>query len=155
MTVADEMRCFDRPTLEQIAEDYDRSLAYRIAAADELACRRVRSNKIEQPDLFPAADRMTTPDRVRVLQDAAALTNGDRDTTYGPPSVNQNAAGRLKALMRELTTRDVSPAELEALDMVMTKLSRIMTGPVVHRDNYVDGSAYFAIAYENAMNADK
>lgn len=97
----------------------------------------------------------TEPDRVQVLQDAAALTDGDRDTTYGPPNVNLNAAGRLKALMRELTVRDISPAELEALDLVMTKIGRIVTGPVIYRDNYVDGSAYLAIAYENAMSAGK
>ena len=92
----------------------------------------------------------TKSDRVLVLEDAASLTSGERDLQYGPPLVNLTASGDLKRTMREHLVRDLSPAELEALDMVLTKIGRIITGPEPRRDNYVDAAAYMAIAWEAA-----
>lgn len=96
----------------------------------------------------------TKSDRVLVLEEAASLTSGERDIQYGPPLVNLSASGDLKRTMREHLVRDLSPAELEALDMVLTKIGRIITGPEPRRDNYVDAAAYMAIAWEAAA-ADK
>lgn len=96
----------------------------------------------------------TKSDRVLVLEEAASLTSGERDLQYGPPIVNLTASGDLKRTMREHLVRDLSPAELEALDMVLTKIGRIITGPEPKRDNYVDAAAYMAIAWEAAA-ADK
>jgi hypothetical protein len=92
----------------------------------------------------------TKSDRVLVLEEAASLTSGERDVQYGPPIVNLTASGDLKRTMREHLVRDLSPAELEALDMVLTKIGRIITGPEPRRDNYVDAAAYMAIAWEAA-----
>lgn len=91
----------------------------------------------------------TKSDRVLVLEEAASLTSGERDIQYGPPLVNLSASGDLKRTMREHLVRDLSPAELEALDMVLTKIGRIITGPEPKRDNYVDAAAYMAIAWES------
>lgn len=88
------------------------------------------------------------PERVLALEEAARLTNGDRNADYGPPVVNLAASGDLKATMRIHIVRDISAAELEALDMVLTKIGRIITGPKPKRDNYVDAAAYMAIAWE-------
>lgn len=88
------------------------------------------------------------PERVLALEEAARLTNGDRNADYGPPVVNLAASGELKATMRRHMVRDIPVAELEALDMVLTKIGRIITGPKPKRDNYVDGAAYMAIAWE-------
>lgn len=96
----------------------------------------------------------TKSDRVLVLEEAASLTSGERDLQYGPPIVNLTASGDLKRTMREHLVRDLSVAELEALDMVLTKIGRIITGPEPKRDNYVDAAAYMAIAWEAAA-ADK
>jgi hypothetical protein len=93
-----------------------------------------------------------TPERVQVLEEAARLTNGDRNADYGPPVVNLEASGELKATMRRHMVRDISSAELEALDMVLTKIGRIITGPKPKRDNYTDGAAYMAIAWEAAKH---
>ena len=93
---------------------------------------------------------MTKPERVLVLEEAARLTSGARDATYGPPIVNLSASGELKAVMRAHLVRDLSFAEIEALDMVLTKIGRIITGPEPHRDSYVDAAAYIAIAWEAA-----
>lgn len=92
------------------------------------------------------------PVRVEVLEEASRLTNGDRNADYGPPVVNLAASGELKETMRRHLVRDITPAELEALDMVLTKIGRIITGPKPKRDNYVDGAAYMAIAWEAAKH---
>jgi hypothetical protein len=92
------------------------------------------------------------PNRVLVLEEAARLTNGDRNADYGPPVVNLAASGDLKATMRRHMVRDLSTAEIEALDMVLTKIGRIITGPKPKRDNYIDGAAYMAIAWEAAQH---
>lgn len=91
-----------------------------------------------------------TPLRVQILHSGAALTHGQRDAEYGPPSVNMAAAGAIKKAFREHLARDIDPAELEALDMVMTKLGRIATG-TPKLDTYVDAATYFAIAGEIAL----
>jgi hypothetical protein len=90
------------------------------------------------------------PARVLVLEEGAKLTAGDRNADYGDPYVNLSASGELKAVFRRHICRFMCDAELEAIDMVLTKLGRIATGPVPKRDNYVDGSTYFAIAWEVA-----
>lgn len=91
--------------------------------------------------------RVQVPVRVSILNEGATLTNGDRDADYGPPAVNMAAAGELKAVFRKHMRRDISPAELEAIDMALTKLGRLATG-IAKRDTYVDCATYIAIAGE-------
>ncbi len=86
-----------------------------------------------------------------ILGDARKATEGDRNKSYGDPSVQLGLAGELKALVRGRMKREVGPAEMEALDMVLTKLSRAVIGSEPGRDTYVDGAAYFAIAGECAL----
>jgi hypothetical protein len=92
----------------------------------------------------------TTPLRVQILHEGARLTHGARDQEYGPPAVNMAAAGALKATFREYIARPISPAELEAIDMALTKLARIATG-APKQDTYVDAATYIAIAGEIAL----
>ena len=89
--------------------------------------------------------------RVSILQEGAALTSGDRDADYGPPAINMAAAGALKAAFRAHMRRDISLAELEAIDMALTKLGRLATGKA-KRDTYVDCATYIAIAGEIALS---
>lgn len=91
------------------------------------------------------------PERVKILQEGASLTAGERDAEYGPPSVNMAASGELKAVFRKHIRRDISAAELEAIDMALTKLGRIATGQSPKRDTYVDCATYIAIAGEIAL----
>lgn len=95
------------------------------------------------------AEHKVRPARVEMLAEAMDLTWGARDKEYGPPAINLRAAGDLKATMRKHIVRDIGPAELEALDMVLTKLARIITG-TPKRDSYVDLAAFAAIAGEVA-----
>jgi hypothetical protein len=91
------------------------------------------------------------PVRVQILHEGATLTNGDRDAEYGPPSKNLAAAGELKLVFRKHLARDISPGELEAIDLALTKIGRVATGKKPKRDTYVDGAVYLAIAGEIAL----
>ena len=97
------------------------------------------------------AQLAASPARVGILNEAALLTAGDREQDYGPPLLNAILAGSLKQCFRTHATRSIGPAEMEFLDMILTKLSRIGSGPAPKRDNYVDGAAYFGLAFEVAM----
>lgn len=101
-----------------------------------------------------AATKRAHPVRVQILHEGAALTNGARDAEYGPPGVNMAAAGELKAVFRRHIRRDISQAELEAIDLALTKLGRIATGSKPKRDTYVDCATYVAIAGEIALSSD-
>lgn len=92
------------------------------------------------------------PLRVEMLSEGIKLTAGSRDEEYGDPLINMSCAGELKAVIRKWAAREISPAEQEALDMVITKLSRAVTGKP-KGDTYVDGATYFAIAGEMALRA--
>lgn len=91
-------------------------------------------------------DYRDLPERVTILFDAAVLTMGDRQKTYGDFTDNMTFLGQG---LESLFGRAVS-AHNAALTMLVSKLSRIRaTYPdSVHRDNYVDGVNYLAAAYE-------
>lgn len=93
----------------------------------------------------------TIPMRVSILNKGAELTSGDRDKSYGDPLVNLGLAGEIKTLCRRVQARAMHPAEIEAIDQVITKVARVYTGSMVKEDNYIDGATYFAIAGEAAM----
>lgn len=103
-----------------------------------------------------------TPDtqtlRGRILNEARRATEGDRNRLYGDPVIQLELAGFLKAAARERydeagRPRTICDAEWEAIDSTLTKISRIILGPVVHRDSYVDAAAYMAIAGECALRS--
>lgn len=102
-------------------------------------------------DLAAGVKRRALPERCKILHDGATLTNGDRDAEYGPPAVNMAASGALKEAFRKHMVRSISLAELEAIDMCLTKLGRIATG-APKRDTYVDAATYLAIAGEIALD---
>ncbi|HXJ94186.1 MAG TPA: DUF6378 domain-containing protein [Terriglobia bacterium] len=90
------------------------------------------------------------PAREEVLRTAITLTCGDRDASYGPPGVNLACASALFSIYqeyREKTGQSTSSAHDAAIFNVLQKIARIATG-AEKEDNYVDGAAYMAIAYE-------
>lgn len=95
--------------------------------------------------------RALDPERVKILEDAADITSGDREAEYGPPAFNLQCAGELKLLLRKHARRELTAGEWEAIDLAMTKLGRIVTGPKPKRDTYVDAACYLAIAGEIAL----
>lgn len=98
---------------------------------------------------FPPPPPPLTTRRGMILHDALSATEGDRQSTYGDPIPNLSLAGTLKRVVRDRADRYLSPAEQEAIDLLLTKVARIVTG-TYHRDNYVDAAAYAALAGEAA-----
>lgn len=100
----------------------------------------------------PAPPIRERSEREQILETALNLTCGDRNTSYGDPRDNLALAGALKDVFYKRAQRVLAPGEREAVDLIFTKLSRIAIGQSIHRDNYIDGAAYFAIAYECAID---
>ena len=86
--------------------------------------------------------------RDAILAKATEYTMSDRNAQYGDPGEQMALAGELKALIRAHAKRDILPAELEALDSVLLKISRAVIGPDPGIDTYIDMAAYAAIAGE-------
>ncbi len=88
--------------------------------------------------------------RTQVLQKGIALTNGDRNVSYGSPHPNLKAFAELVQTYLRGQGQWVS---LDATDgaviMTLAKISRIAVNKD-HEDNYVDGAVYMAIAAECA-----
>ncbi len=86
--------------------------------------------------------------RENILEEAARLTGGDRNVSYGPPHENLSFMADMVsafiygkyAIAMPLTSEDM------AWLMVMAKISRTPT--TNKADNYVDAAAYAAIAGE-------
>ena len=98
-------------------------------------------------------DMVNIPVRASVLREAESHVCGDRDREYGPPCKQLGLAGEIKAILRNNATREMTPAEWEALDMIVTKVSRWTTGDVVKRDTCVDIAGYAALLWEAHANA--
>jgi hypothetical protein len=80
--------------------------------------------------------------RTRVLEQASALINGDREKDYGTPQEN---FARIAPGWQIILGCDVSPDQV-ALCMAWLKIARLANGP--HADSYIDGAAYMALAAE-------
>lgn len=92
--------------------------------------------------------RVTETVATDLLVDAAQTISGSRQADYGDPRPNLTLAGILKKAVRDLGTRELCPAEQEAIDMCLTKIARLCTGQKVKRDNYLDLAGYIALAYQ-------
>lgn len=75
-----------------------------------------------------------------LLADATAAVMGDRQNAYGDPADNLGRIGQLWSawLGKTVTGHDV------AVMMALVKISR--AAHTHHRDNYVDGIGYLALA---------
>ncbi len=97
--------------------------------------------------------------REKVLRLAIDATCSDRNRSYGDPVVQLGYAGHLKDDFRAMHDgegqRLIGTGEWEALDMILTKLSRLVIGPAPGRDTYIDIAAYAAIAWECALAAQR
>lgn len=88
--------------------------------------------------------------RGMILAEAISLTEASRNDTHGAPAENLNCFADF--LDTYLKWRNVP--ELDEIDanmvMVLSKIARLCTGDRAHRDHFVDGAAYFAMAGEAA-----
>lgn len=88
---------------------------------------------------------MIGPDvlRKKILEDAAALITGDRAKDYGDALENHR---RIAAGWSVILGVEVKPHQV-ALCMGWVKTARLVETED-HADSYVDGAAYYALAYE-------
>ena len=100
-------------------------------------------SRIGTPEEIWRNGTSVSSERVSLLSEAAALTAGDRNKTYGDPVENmQHIADIFNAWTGlDLTARQVAQVH------VATKMARRTTTPD-HRDSYVDAMAYTGIEYE-------
>lgn len=96
---------------------------------------------------------MDTPTRVRLMEEAAEITLGDRNQSYGDPVDNFH---RISQIMLAIVSGvQVTPPEMAVMAHIATKLARMSTSPM-NRDHYVDLIAYVGILYEIRLDmADK
>jgi hypothetical protein len=103
-------------------------------------------------DYFPndtILSNAATPLRVSCLAEAAKLTAGDRNETYGPPVENMQ---HIADIFNAWTGRDITAREVAQLHTA-TKMARSQNSPM-HRDSYVDSMAYRGIEFECAAASD-
>jgi len=100
---------------------------------------------IEDGDILRAA---SLPLRVSCLEEAANLTAGDRNKTYGDPVQNMQ---HIADIFNAWTGRDLTAREVAQMHTA-TKMARSQS-TATHRDSYVDSMAYRGIEMECAIAA--
>jgi hypothetical protein len=85
-------------------------------------------------------------ERVRLLNEAAALTSGDRNKAYGEPVANM---AHIASIFNAVTGRDISGREV-AIMMSCVKMARRAKN-ITHCDSYLDNMAYVGIEWECAL----
>jgi hypothetical protein len=94
--------------------------------------------------------------RVSVLVDAIKITGVDRQAQYGDVVRNMESAAILVSAWIKAKYGVDLTLDGEDISKIMTMIKdvRTMQG-VPHKDNYIDGAAYEAIAYECRISKDK
>jgi hypothetical protein len=88
--------------------------------------------------------------REEALLAVAKLTTEDRNLTHGDPIAQFETAQQLKdELARGPHWIDLNAVEREAVEMICTKLSRMVHGKPSHSDHLLDIIGYAAIAVES------
>jgi Domain of unknown function (DUF6378) len=86
--------------------------------------------------------------RDEALDKVKQLTMHDRNQTHGDPILQFEKAQRIKDAVGHHSNPNLSPAEIEAIEMICTKLSRWTSGPAGHLDHALDIIGYASIAVE-------
>ena len=105
--------------------------------------------RFEIPGFKPTPEPTPYPNRQDILDQATALTTGDRNAQHGNPYPNHDNIARIWSV---ILGRHIQPYEV-ALCMAGLKLARLAGNPD-NMDSYIDGAAYLAIAGE-LVNADQ
>lgn len=96
----------------------------------------------------------TTPNRREILENVARLISEDRNATHGEPILQFWMAQTIKGVLREGPRwTSLLDVEKEALEMLSTKLSRIVCGSS-NPDHYNDIAGYVGIASEGVQRTD-
>jgi hypothetical protein len=95
-----------------------------------------------------------------VVDENKRLTVGDvineRENTHGDFENLSNVAQNIKSAYK-MGHRypDLKPYQREAVDLIATKLARIVCGDPNHTDNWLDGSGYFTLVLNELERDDE
>jgi hypothetical protein len=92
--------------------------------------------------------------RDQALDKVKQLTMQDRNQTHGDPVTQFERAQRIKDAVGHRGNPNLTPAEIECIEMICTKLSRWTSGKAGHDDHALDIIGYASIAVE-AIHATK
>ena len=88
--------------------------------------------------------------RKQLAEHVGSIISEDRERTHGSPQVQFACAQELKDVIRTWKDgRAMNPVAEEALDLVCTKLARIICGKNV-KDHWIDIAGYELLAAEAA-----
>ena len=76
----------------------------------------------------------------------------ERQRTHGSFAENARFSQKLKDIFSEGGYEKMSPVHREALDMIATKLSRILSGQHKHKDHWDDVAGYATLASEGSRD---
>lgn len=72
----------------------------------------------------------------------------EREKTHGSFAVTAKISQELKAVIHAYNTPIVSNAQIEALDMMCSKIARILNGNPQERDHWIDIAGYARLGEE-------
>lgn len=90
-------------------------------------------------------------ERGKILDEARAIINGERQDMYGNPEDSFDAIADFWAVYQKHSNGNYSPAHDAAMQMALMKVARICTG-TGGRDSYVDLCGYVALAADMIEN---
>jgi len=89
----------------------------------------------------------STTHRGEILDEAKALTEGDRNIAYGSPYDNMSqTSGLWNAYLGQKLNGPLTASDVAQM-MALLKIARTLVSPS-RLDNYIDAAAYIAIASE-------
>ena len=96
------------------------------------------------------SETSSTPNRVKILAEAAELIVGDRQKDYGTPEENFDRIASLwNTQIAKKLIEPLSPTEV-AIMLVQLKMARMVHSPT--EDSFKDAAGYIGIAYELSLN---
>lgn len=72
----------------------------------------------------------------------------EREKTHGDFKVNAALAQDLKNAVRNWNVHGISSRQMEAIDLICTKIARIVSGDSKHKDHWLDLAGYAKLGSE-------
>jgi hypothetical protein len=136
---------------ERVAVSYNyawklkRDLEAAAAATAEEAMRPVKETILSVANtMFPNAGEFIVVEGAKSAQEVDAILN-ERASNYGPFATQAKIAQLLKTTVTSYLTKHdkaLMPDQQEALDMIFSKIGRILNGDPDHIDSWIDISGY-------------
>jgi len=80
----------------------------------------------------------------------------EREATHGSFALNAKISGLLKQVIRRSPGYDaLTEVQREALDLMCTKFSRVLSGQTIHKDHWLDVSGYAQLCVREIENWEK